>query len=203
MIQTEDHAMLTAKDIEEKVFDKAVRGYNADQVDEFLDEITAAITELTQQNGTLSEQLSSVTAKLEEYKAQESSVITTLESARALMNDISASAEKRADIIMKNAELDADQMIKNARESVEKLKEEEKELAQRIGSLKHRLKNILQTELDRFESIDQDVFGATLSAPASASETAESPQAQFDRLTKVDMEPVDDDKFKTRVFGKE
>ena len=195
--------MLTVKDIEEKVFDKAVRGYNADQVDVFLDEISAALTELTQKNTDLTDQLASVTSKMEEYKAQESSVITTLESARALMNDISASAEKRADIIVKNAELDADQMIKNARESVEKLREEEKELAQRIGSLKHRCRNILQAELDRFDDLDRDVFGATLDVPQSAAENTESPQAQFDRLTKVDMEPVDDDKFKTRVFGKE
>ena len=195
--------MLTAQDIKEKTFDKAVRGYNSDQVDDFLDEMMAAFEDLTTKNNDLSQQLASATSKLEEYKAQESSVITTLESARALMNDISASAEKRADIIVKNAELDADQMIKNARESVEKLKDEEKSLAQRVGSLKHRLKNILQTELDRFDSIDQDLFGASLDIPLNESEAAESPQAQFDRLTKVDMEPVDDEKFMTRVIEKE
>ena len=195
--------MLTSQNIKEKVFDKAVRGYNSEQVDDFLDEMVAALDELTAQNSDLSSQLASATAKLEEYKAQESSVITTLESARALMNDISASAEKRADIIVKNAELDADQMIKNARESVDKLKEEEKELAQKVASLKHRFKNILQAELDRFDSMDQDVFGATLDLPQNVSAPSESPQAQFDRLTKVDMEPVDDEKFKTRVIGKE
>ena len=195
--------MLTAQDIKNKTFDKAVRGYNSDQVDDFLDEMMAGFEELTTLNADLSAKLESATSKLEEYKAQESSVITTLESARALMNDISASAEKRADIIVKNAELDADQMIKNARENVEKLREEEKQLEQRVASLKHRLRNILQAELDRFDSMDQDVFGATLDIPEAASETAESPQAQFERLTKVDMEPVDDDKFKTRVIGKE
>ncbi len=195
--------MLTSQNIKEKVFDKAVRGYNSEQVDDFLDEMVATVDELTAQNSDLSSQLASATAKLEEYKAQESSVITTLESARALMNDISASAEKRADIIVKNAELDADQMIKNARESVDKLKEEEKELAQKVASLKHRFKNILQAELDRFDSMDQDVFGATLDLPQNVSAPSESPQAQFDRLTKVDMEPVDDEKFKTRVIGKE
>ena len=195
--------MITGKDIKEKVFDKAVRGYNSDQVDDFLDEVMAAVEELTEQNGTLTKQLESATARLEEYKAQESSVISTLESARALMNDISVSAEKRADLIVKNAELDADQMIKNARESVDKLKEEENELSQRVASLKHRLRNILQTELDRFDSMDQDLFGATLDIPQTAAAPAESPQDQFDRLTKVDMEPVDEEKYKTIVVGKE
>ena len=32
--------MITPQDIQDKVFDKAVRGYNADQVDIFLDELT-------------------------------------------------------------------------------------------------------------------------------------------------------------------
>lgn len=195
--------MLTTQEIQEKTFDKAMRGYNADQVDVFLDEIIAALTELTTQNEELSAQLESANAKLGEYKAQESSVIRTLESARALMNDISASAEKRADIIVKNAELDADQMIKSARESVEKLKEEEKELSGRVNSIKHRLKNILQAEVDRFDNLDMDLFGATLDLPQETSKDMGSAQDQFERLTKVDMEPVDDDKFKTRVINKE
>ena len=195
--------MLTTQEIQEKTFDKAMRGYNADQVDVFLDEIIAALTELTTQNEELSAQLESANAKLVEYKAQESSVIRTLESARALMNDISASAEKRADIIVKNAELDADQMIKSARESVEKLKEEEKELSGRVNSIKHRLKNILQAEVDRFDNLDMDLFGATLDLPQETSKDMGSAQDQFERLTKVDMEPVDDDKFKTRVINKE
>ena len=83
--------MLTAQDIKNKTFDKAVRGYNSDQVDDFLDEMMAGFEELTTLNADLSAKLESATSKLEEYKAQESSVITTLESARALMNDISAS----------------------------------------------------------------------------------------------------------------
>ena len=207
--------MLTSQDIKEKAFDKSVRGYNADQVDQFLDEIEASVAQYMELNASLTEQLEAANAKLDEYKAQEGSVIRTLESARALMNDISASAEKRADIIVKNAQLDADQIIRSARDSVEKLRTEEKDLENKVGSIRQRLKNILTAELDRFEKMDQDIFGTALSKN-SVSDIVDqaAAQAQFDRLTRVDMEPVEEkladdkddilaEKFRTRVLNNE
>ena len=37
--------------------------------------------------------------------------------------------------------------------------DEEHELSQRVSSIRSRLKTILQTELDRFDNMDQDIFG--------------------------------------------
>jgi len=201
--------MITPQEIQEKEFDKAVRGYNAEQVDIFLDEITTDLETLLAEKEELVSQLEAAKAKMEEYKSQEGAVIKTLESARALMNDISASAEKRADIIMKNAELDADQMLRTARDNVEKLKDEEKELTYRVSSLKNRFKNILQTELDRFDKVDLDIFGSILS-DSSATVVSKAPvstaQAEFDSLTRVDMEPVEntaEDPAQTKIIKKD
>ncbi len=201
--------MITPQEIQEKEFDKAVRGYNAEQVDVFLDEITTDLEALLAENEDLKAQLEKSKVKMEEYKSQEGAVIKTLESARALMNDISASAEKRADIIMKNAELDADQLLRTARDSVEKLKDEEKELSYRVSSLKNRFKNILQTELDRFDKVDLDIFGSILSdnkATVVGAAPVSTAQAEFDSLTKVDLKPLDkisEDPGSTKVIKKE
>ena len=200
--------MITPQEIQEKEFDKAVRGYNAEQVDEFLDEITTDLEALLAEKEEMTAQIEAAKAKMEEYKSQEGAVIKTLESARALMKDISASAEKRADIIMKNAELDADQLLRTARDSVEKLKDEEKELSYRVSSLKNRFRNILQTELDRFDKVDLDIFGTMLqeNAEPAVKATASSVQAEFDRLTKVDLKPVKDaeaDLSETKIIKKD
>ena len=203
--------MITPQEIQEKEFDKAVRGYNAEQVDVFLDEITTDLEALLAEKAEMQAQLDKATAKMEEYKSQEGAVIKTLESARALMKDISASAEKRADIIMKNAELDADQILRTARDSVEKLKDEEKELTFRVSSLKNRFRNILQTELDRFEKVDLDIFGTMLQDSKDTVVTPaqqQSAQAEFDSLTKVDLKPIfdkntADDLAETKVIKKE
>ena len=181
--------MITPQDIQDKVFDKAVRGYNADQVDIFLDELTKDLEALIAEKDGLAAQLSEAVIKLDEYKAQEGAVVRTLESAKALMNDISASAEKRADIITKNAELDADRMIRAARDNVERLKEEEQNLTFRVNSIKNRFKNILQAELDRFDTLNQDILG-TLGIVSDNSE--EYAKSEFDSITRVDLPSVDD-----------
>ena len=175
--------MITPQEIQEKVFDKAVRGYNADQVDVFLDELTTSLEELLAEKDRITEELTAANAKLDEYKAQEGAVIRTLESAKALMNEISASAEKRADIIMKNAQLNADQLIRSAQDNVDRLKDEEKDLGYRVASIKNRFKNILQAELDRFDNMSQDIFGAF---PAAKSEAeTETSRALEKEMTQV------------------
>mgnify|MGYP002624822725 CR=1 FL=1 len=169
--------MITPSDIQDKVFDKAMRGYNADQVDQFLDELTEDLQAILAENAQLQEQLEAAKTKLNEYKAQDGAVLKTLESAKALMNDISASAEKRADIITKNAELDADRMLRAARENVERLKEEEQNLAFRVNSIKNRFKNILQAELDRFDTLNQDILGTLGIVSESSEEFAKAAEA--------------------------
>ena len=175
--------MITPQEIQEKVFDKAVRGYNADQVDVFLDELTTSLEELLSEKAALEETLAAANAKLDEYKAQEGAVIRTLESAKGLMNEISASAEKRADIIMKNAQLNADQLIRSAQESVDRLKDEEKDLGYRVASIKNRFRNILHAELDRFDNMSQDIFGAFPSV--SEDEPTETSKSLEKELTQV------------------
>ena len=45
--------MITPQEIQEKVFDKAVRGYNADQVDVFLDELTTTLEDVLSEKARL------------------------------------------------------------------------------------------------------------------------------------------------------
>jgi cell division initiation protein len=128
--------------------------------------------------------------QIDAFRETEESVLATLEAAKALMNDISASAEKRAEILVKNAELDAELLLKQARESLERLKEEELELGQRVESVRNRFKSMLETELDRFDVLAEELFGTRGSAA-------------FTDVSPSDTQPVrggpvrEDDLFKT------
>ena len=99
-----------------------MRGYKEEEVDSFLDLLTVDYERVIDDNENLRKQLTDLQDRLEEYKTTEESVLKTLEAAKALMNDISVSAEKRAEILVKNAELDAELLQRQARESVERLK---------------------------------------------------------------------------------
>ena len=151
--------MITPLDIQNKEFSRAVRGYNQEEVDLFLDQIMADYDSLLSENENLRKQLEDTKGKVESYKDTEGAVLKTLEAAKSLMNDISASAEKRASILLKNADLDADLKQRQAKDNVERLKEEEARLNARVSSMKVKFRSFLESELERFDSLSDDIFG--------------------------------------------
>ena len=144
--------MIRPIDIQEKEFTRAVRGYKEEEVNEFLDEITVDLDSLLNELRETREENSRLVDELERLKSTEGSVVETLQAAKSLMTDISASAEKRAEILLKNAELDAELMLKNAREEAEALAKESQHIKARYENFRNRYKRMLENELQRFES---------------------------------------------------
>ncbi|MBQ1906929.1 MAG: DivIVA domain-containing protein [Firmicutes bacterium] len=149
--------MITAQEIREKEFTKAVRGYGVEEVDAFLDRICEDLERYAADCSRLSEENAALKEQIERYKAQEGAMLTTLETAKSLMSDISASAEKRAGILLKNAELDADLKLRKATEEVEKLRNEQDILTRKVSSIKTRLKSLLEGELKHIDEITDDI----------------------------------------------
>ena len=140
--------MITPMDIQNKAFNKGVRGYKEEEVDSFLDLITLDMEKLIDENAQLKQELAKARAELQRYQGSEGAVLETLEAAKALMSDISASSEKRAEILLKNAELDAELITREAKENVERLKEEAASLENKVSSFRMRYRSLLETELD-------------------------------------------------------
>ena len=157
--------MITPQDIQTKEFSKSMRGYNDEEVDLFLDEITTDLEAVLSELASTKAQLESANEKLAEYKSTESSVLQTLEAAKALMNDIAASAEKRAEILVKNAELDAELKNRQALENVERLKEEEQRLTEKVANLRSRFKSMLESEIERMDGFAEEVLGSASAGP--------------------------------------
>ena len=158
--------MITPMDIQNKAFSKGVRGYKEDEVDSFLDLITLDMEKLIAENAQLKQQLTKTKAELQRYQGSEGAVLETLEAAKALMSDITASSEKRAEILLKNAELDAELITREAKESVERLKEEAVSLEHKVSSFRLRYRSLLESELDKLDSLTQELFGDIQSTSA-------------------------------------
>ena len=150
--------MIRPIDIQEKQFGKAVRGYKEEEVNQFLDEITIDMERLLDELRQTKEENSRLVEELERYRGSEGTVLETLEAAKSLMEDISASAEKRADILLKNAELDAEVMKREAKETAERISEESKAMKSRFIDFRTRYKQMLDSELQRFESLSGEIF---------------------------------------------
>lgn len=150
--------MITPLDIQNKTFGKGVRGYKEDEVDGFLDLVIIDYEKTLAENRELKIKLKDALADIEKYKNAESTVMETIETARALMRDISGSAEKRAEIVLKNAELDAERIVREANEAGQKLNEEFQALKNRYTIFSTRFKSLLEAEIDKFDTLSQELF---------------------------------------------
>ena len=74
------------------------------------------------------------------------------------MNDIAASAERRAEVLLKNAEMEASLITKEARESIIKLTEEGSRLRGRVETFRNRYKRLLEDELENLDYSKNDFF---------------------------------------------
>ncbi len=153
-------------EIQGKSFSRAVRGYKDEEVDQFLELLADEFSSLLSENDSLKMEVQRLKLESEDqnrrisnYKVQESSIASTLEAAKSLMSDISASAEKRAEILIKNAELDAEIKERQAMDAVQRLKEEEQSLSERVNLIRTRFKSLLEAELARFDSLSDELFG--------------------------------------------
>ena len=152
--------MITPKDIESKVFTKSIRGYNDVEVDDFLDKIIVDMKNLIKENQSLRLEIENLNGEIEKQKKSQSSVIGTLESAKQLMQDISESAERRAEIIIKNAKLDAESITKEAKDSVKKLNQDTENIQERAKIFRGKYRDLLQKELDSLDNSELEIFNS-------------------------------------------
>lgn len=150
--------MIRPIDIQEKEFSRAVRGYREDEVNAFLDEITLDLERLLNELRETKEENDRLKEELERHRGSEGTVVETLEAAKSLMSDISASAEKRADILLKNAELDAELMKKEARDNAETITRESEAIRSQFISFRSKYKQLLESELERFDTLTEEFF---------------------------------------------
>lgn len=150
--------MITPADIEYKEFTKAVRGYKEEEVDAFLDLIIVDMENLIRENKKLKADLEKARNQVSQHVSTETSVYETLEAAKSLMNDIAASAERRAEVLLKNAELEASLITKEARESIARLTEEGSRLRTGVETLRSRYKRLLEDELEKLTYSSNDLF---------------------------------------------
>ena len=150
--------MIMPIDIDKKEFSRDKKGYNSREVDEFLDLIVADYEKVLNDNRSMAHKIKSLEKQLEEAQKDDNAMIETLETAKKLMADISSSAERRAELMMRDAELEAENMLLDARVSVRKLTDEHAVLSSKVKRLRDNYRRMLVTELERIDGDEFDVI---------------------------------------------
>ena len=173
--------MIMPIDIDKKEFSRDKRGYyNSREVDEFLDIIVADYEKILNDNRSMAHKIKALEKQLEEAQKDDNAMLETLETAKKLMADISASAERRAELMMRDAELEAENMLLDAKVTVRQMSDEHVVLSNKVKRLRANFRKMLEAEIAR---LDEDEFGVL-------DDLDRSDVSAIDRELGIDLDPA-------------
>lgn len=115
---------VTPLDIIQKQFTAGRRGYDADEVRAFLEEIRESMEELLKDNQRLRETVQRRDQEIEDLRGSESDIKETLMLARRLSDDLHRNARREADVIVGEARLEAERILQAAADERRNVQEE-------------------------------------------------------------------------------
>lgn len=110
--------MLTPRDIHEAEFHTGFRGYNEQEVDDFLSRVVVDYEALFQENRALKDEVADLRQRLATYQQNEAQVAAMLQQTQALAEDLKAGVERHARLLLESARQRAENMVKEAEEQV-------------------------------------------------------------------------------------
>lgn len=148
--------MLTPLDIENKRFSKTLKGYNVDEVDDFLDQLTVDYEKLYKENADLREQIENSKKDLEHYRNVEHTLQNTLVMAQTTADDIKANAQLRADQIIRDAQSEAKRATETISKEEFEIRKRTEELKRQFGVYKAKMEALLISQLELLQDKDTD-----------------------------------------------
>lgn len=106
---------ITPLDIQQMVFQVKLRGYDREEVNRFLEDIAQTVESLNRDNAMLRDRIDLLEQQVSELKRTETTLSNTLVSAQSLAEDVKRSAQRDAELIVKEAELKAGELFRQAR----------------------------------------------------------------------------------------
>lgn len=165
---------LTPMDINNKEFKRALRGYCADEVDEFLDQIVENYEELYKENANMKEKITNLNEKVEHYSKIEATIQNTLLLAQNAAEQAKNSAKKEAEMMVKNANEIAQKVMDKAHNDVISINDEYERVKQEFIKFRAKYRNFMNTQLETFDDLEKDfIKNYNVSEPIEEDELCE------------------------------
>ncbi|MCR5438975.1 MAG: DivIVA domain-containing protein [Selenomonas sp.] len=116
--------MLTPMDIHNKDFKRSFRGYNEDEIDDFLDQVVNDYEKLFRENDRLKEELERAHKDNEQYKQLEKNLKDTLLVAQKTAEEVTSSSRKNAEEMRENTAKECQNMRHETEMAVKKQMED-------------------------------------------------------------------------------
>ncbi|MFB6352034.1 MAG: DivIVA domain-containing protein [Bradymonadaceae bacterium] len=196
---------LSAEDIANQSFQRCFRGYDPDQVEEFLEAVAREWEHLVSLVKQARERAAERADELEEYKDREESLQDALEMAKKVSDEIKEKAEREAELKIADAEVEADRILAEVEEEVASLREDIQSLKKQRNRYKAELRSLVNNHLEMIDRMDDEPSfegeisrSPTPATPEEAAEPVEDDDIEFsepasDRSDEPDESSPDDD----------
>jgi cell division initiation protein len=145
---------LTPIDIQQQQFRSTLWGFDAKEVDAFLDQVAASFEELIREGNGLREDLRHKDAQLDEHRDREKALKETMLTATRIADEVKQGARKEAEIIIGQAEVQAEQIIQNAHTRLARVMDDITELKRQRAQFEATLRSMIAAHQKLIEAMN-------------------------------------------------
>ncbi len=173
---------LTPQDIQSQQFHVRFRGFDMDEVDDFLEKVADQMLTVIQENKQLKERLEELGRELAAYRDQEKSFQKAMVSAQQIADEMRKKSEQEARTIVAEAREEAENLRQQAHNEVAAIERRLDDLRGQKETIKEELRAMLNTYLSR---LDEE--------PAAADDQATEQRPVPDKSTAAPQKPQQPD----------
>ncbi|RYG74095.1 DivIVA domain-containing protein [Lentibacillus lipolyticus] len=147
---------LSPLDIHNKEFTRSFRGYDEDEVNEFLDQVIKDYEMTIREKKELQEQVEQLNEKLGHFTNIENTLNNSILIAQETAEELKGNAQKESKLIIKEAEKNADRIVNEALNKSRKIEVDIEELKKQAKVFRTRLKMLVEAQLEVINADDWD-----------------------------------------------
>ena len=149
--------MITPLDIDNKRFSKQmVNGYNVEEVDDFLDELTADYSKNYKEVNELRAKVEELNNSLVQYKTIESTLQNTLVMAQSTAEEVKNVAKQKADQIVDEAKVNAQKQVDELNNEIIMKQKELEDVKKQFDIYKAKMESLLISQLELLKDVNKD-----------------------------------------------
>ena len=149
--------MITPLDIENKRFSKQmVNGYSVEEVDDFLDELTADYSKNYKEVNELRAKVEELNNSLVQYKTIESTLQNTLVMAQSTAEEVKNVAKQKADQIVDEAKANAQKQVDELNNEIIMKQKELEDVKKQFDIYKAKMESLLISQLELLKDVNKD-----------------------------------------------
>jgi cell division initiation protein len=141
-------------DIRRKEFKSGFRGYDANQVDDFLDEVADEFERTFAENQRMSEEITTLQERLQQFEDLESSIREALVHAQQTARDLRRNAGKEAELIVREAKEQSHRILADSSGRIERIQESYEVLRQAKQDFSNDFRHLLKSYLAVMDNAD-------------------------------------------------